>query len=657
MIKSSALATVAAEEITRHRQQLQHQQQQQTQLQRLQNSRSPQNSNSMKDAFIREEITRQHQQLQQQQQKEKEKLFAQKMHEHGTMSPEKVKQLANQFLSQRPKPTQSRTRSELTQRAASIPDLRTLGERQHLIPNDALLPPTSPSSSLSRYSDDVSGPGKHFSSFNEEIMKTKVPLAPISRPGSAELLDHPAGSVRCWNQQQRLNEAVYNYHSPTHHHRTHSPSDVEAFKRKSAIVRPWEIDEQSVGGRDDASSPFRPLPAPATAHSRPSQKQQITQQQQQQQPYIQLSASNKYKADIIHFAKQNSPALPTPSSAKGDTATPTKFRYDDVSLLQHHHHANHGQDKTSRSRLASDQSLSPTFPMPVGGGGAPKPLQPPPSTIGSRTRSDSEETVSADEVEDSGKPVAQHIPVPPPSSQIHPRSSIVAGGKPSSELDLKQKNYRERRSHSPQPSQHHMMQQQQHVPQHLQPPHNTREQHVRSPQLHPPLHSRSHHQQQQQLLDERYPLSPPLPSSSTITSEEVLHQRQRQHEYLLQQQQQQQILFHRQREEEEQRLKAAAAASAHYEELRLLHLHQQRGEPLGVSVSQHQQQYHSLHLAAAAAEEEEMAAAKSSKRRLQQKTSFLQQKKLKEQQKLLEIQHQEEYLKQVSCDASYSFFI
>lgn len=522
--------------------------------------------------------------------KERQRRFAQLMHEHGTMDPEDIKQLAYQYMPQPPK--KPKTRSELTQRAASIPDLRMHAdiERHHVFGNK---PPPS-----SRHLD------KRFTSFNEDIIKTKVPLQPISRPGSAEL-DHLSTSMSYWNQQQRLSEA----HSMSSHR--HSPSDIEAFKRKSAIVRPWEIEEQS--SREGASSPFRAHHAPVNSPHPPMQTLSTSNQhhhkkQQQphaEKPYIHLSASNKYKADIIHFAKQNSPALPM----SGDSVrSATKFRYDDVLSNEHERTKN-------RARLASDQSLSPTFPMPAGGSTgviAARQLPPPSSTM-TRTRSDSEETVSADEVDENklsinnsaSHPIVQRGPAPVQSKHLECPADL-----------LKQKSFG-----------HH----QQNLSPHLPPSSSATS--IASPQQHAQHLMLSQQQQQHarlestlspQHLEERY-------TTSRLSSREFYCQQQLDEEI----KKQQQILFHRQQRavvEEEERY------ARHEEEFRLLHLQQKREVVAGHPLSAPLPSQYQMHLdAIAAAEEEEQL----NKRR--QINFFMQQK---EQPKLLKIQ-QDEVLKQL----------
>uniref|UniRef100_A0A7M5V4E0 Nuclear receptor corepressor 1 n=1 Tax=Clytia hemisphaerica TaxID=252671 RepID=A0A7M5V4E0_9CNID len=505
--------------------------------------------------------------------------FAKRIHEHGSMSPDAINKLVSKFMRTNPKQPQSQ--SELKQRAASIPDLRPMAtDRSPYMSNK--LHPLDADPRLREH--------QRFGAFEEEILKTKVPLNPISRPGSAEL-DH-------FRNQKRLSDPLRNSRSP----------DIEmSHKRRSAIVRPWEIEEEAKRIRE-ASSPFHHThsTAPTSSHSpRPPLQQPTT------PSYIQLSASNKYKDKIIHYAKQNSPA----------PETIPKFRYDDPAI----------HDKTKeyqRQRLASDQSLSPTFPMSLGV------KQPPPSSATSlgRTRSDSEETVSADEEEINKPPPVSLLP---PSSTIttsHQQSLLMqrlkSGTQTEADLDfLKQKKYGGggAKSHSPRPpsippsssstfSSH--SQQQQHLLLQQQKQHSLME---------IPPRERSPHIAGARPHDERH----------IRTAEELRH-----HEFLRQKQLEEdakQMLFQKQRAEEDERLKQAHAHALyeeemrirqHEEELRLLHLQRQHQLP---------PPYHAVRQQPHPTEDEDL-----NKRRQQH---FLQMKK-KEQQKLQRIQLEEERLNQ-----------
>jgi len=355
--------------------------------------------------------------------KEKQRLLAQKILEHGTMSKEQIEELAkssfdnasacsptsqlvmpddlhqhhhhqqqhqqqqHQYLRNLPK--QPHGRSELTQRAASIPDLRSFNpDRQGFV-----------ASGMQQHASGISR-------FEEAIIKTKVPLAPLSRPGSAELLEN--SSYRYPKRPSSSNDFQQ--------HRSHSP-EFENLKRRAAIVRPWEIDEQP---SRESTSPFLgaqstppPPPIPAAIHSpkpppNASRQPQIHHQHplQPKASFIQLSASNKYKAEIIHFAKQHSPA----------PETNPKFRYDNVppasataeaTLSKSNNNSTERAQQFRPQRIASDQSLSPTFPMTDPALNKPSSTVTSATAIAARTRSDSEETLSADEDENKHHAQAQ----------------------------------------------------------------------------------------------------------------------------------------------------------------------------------------------------------------------------------------------------------
>ena len=155
------------------------------------------------------------------------------------MSPESINKLVSKFMRTNPKQPQSQ--SELKQRAASIPDLRPMALDRNPYMGNKLHPLDV---------DPRLRENPRFGAFEEEILKAKVPLNPISRPGSAEL-DH-------FRNQKRLSDPLRNSRSP----------DIEAYKRRSAIVRPWEIEEEA-NRRMEASSPFHHTHStpPTSSHS------------------------------------------------------------------------------------------------------------------------------------------------------------------------------------------------------------------------------------------------------------------------------------------------------------------------------------------------------------------------------------------------------
>lgn len=342
------------------------------------------------------------------QEEEKLKLFAQKFHENETMSAEMVEELVKSYFDNRPLreltppsqeehtqylrnlPRQAQSRSEVMQRAASIPDLRT---PPHGADHRGERPPYAHAKREKR----------PYQTFDGEILLSKIPLTPLSRPGSADPDKSYWAASKRPDQQPHANMAA----------------DVEAFKRKSAIVRPWEIDEQSSKER---LSPFQRTPGSSTnsISPRPVPHQPSS---SNLSPFIHLPKdSKKYKDEIIRFAKQNSSSIETLS----------KFHFDEKSQMQAAIVANSTQFRGQR--ISSDQSLSPTFPLPISTPMKPFPM---PSSIttteSTRTRSDSEETVSADE-EDQKQHETQ-----PPSIIIPQTPSKVATPPPTSSSLLMQR--------------------------------------------------------------------------------------------------------------------------------------------------------------------------------------------------------------------------
>ena len=332
--------------------------------------------------------------------KEKRRIIAEKIHEDVPMSGEMVKQLVQEVYSDKPKPRnvygsheslhqlppsataqhpspsaaaahhhylrtlprQPQSRSELNQRTASIPDLRTGFASESALQHErGIIPAHHRELFLSRQ-DLIGGPAGKFRELSGKSS---------SRPSSADLVKVPPPLVTAALQHEALSrrspslERLRQFSgSPD----SDSSSSTRGTCRASTIVRPWE------------SSSMEEEPPPKLLTTKPTPRINVQQQihptaakSEQLSPFIQLTASNKDKAQIIQMA-HNSPA----------PVDVTKFLFNEEMK---------DSNPPALRRLSSEQPLSPTFPLRL------KKPDPTPSAIVSRPRSDSEETISADEEE------------------------------------------------------------------------------------------------------------------------------------------------------------------------------------------------------------------------------------------------------------------
>ncbi|XP_057289855.1 uncharacterized protein LOC130612546 [Hydractinia symbiolongicarpus] len=370
------------------------------------------------------------------------------------------KPLREQYLRQLPH--QPKTRAEMQKRAVSIPDLRAnLG-----VTSDKYIPEiighqrirtTSGPSHKSVIPDDkhaeymprpeVNQPYHpvHGLGFDQlpKISLPDVPLEPLSRPGSAgsevsdaagidrnlygistglarkppPLTSITGGGISVASPGPRLS----NMRQVTTAFKTNL--DTEPPRRKT-IVRPWEIDTEV----SKTKTPPPPLHGPVHSglvRSSPNQSNP--------QPVIQLAAtSNQFKEQIINMAQKNSPA-PQMFPKFNFSEVPSDTRKVSTSSTTQR-----------RNPSSSELSLSPTYPMPVRSNrtdahimvNSPFPEQ----NYSTRPRSDSEETISADESE-SREPTA----IPPSSmiSQVTALSSVPKSSLLMQRLKSNQKHHKE----------------------------------------------------------------------------------------------------------------------------------------------------------------------------------------------------------------------
>ena len=276
----------------------------------------------------------------------------------------------------------------------------------------------------------------------------EVPLEPLSRPSSAELEGKfvekkvygittglarkatPLTSITGvpLHERSERQESFTLSKPPVNIHQKYSTAVVNRApikeievptKRKAAIVRPWEITGEGIKSNEPSRTGTP-------------------------QPVIHLAAtSNKYKKEIINIAQMNSPAPESFPKFNFDTeAINETYKKADKSpllevsfrsTLQAPLRMDLSSIKQKKSRSFSDQSLSPTFPLPLRKEDNFEQSTEAPA----RLRSDSEETVSADEVEQKeadqlskqpsvGKSSYNNLPPPPAEvPQVTPLSSNV----------------------------------------------------------------------------------------------------------------------------------------------------------------------------------------------------------------------------------------
>lgn len=372
--------------------------------------------------------------------------------------------LRDQYLRQLPH--QPKTHAEMQKRAVSIPDLRAnLG-----VTPDKYIPEiighqrirtTSGPSHKSVIPDDkhaeymprpeVNQPYHpvHALGFDQlpKISLPDVPLEPLSRPGSAgsevsdatgidrNLYGISTGLARKPPPLTSITGGGISVTSPGPR-LSHMRQVTTAFKtnldpeqpRRKTIVRPWEIDTEV----SKTKTPPPPLHGPihsGLVRSSPNQSNP--------QPVIQLAAtSNQFKEQIIHIAQRNSPA-PQMFPKFNFSEVPSDTRKVSTSSTTQR-----------RNPSSSELSLSPTYPMPVRTNRTDPPIMVtssfPEQNYSIRPRSDSEETISADEFE-SREPTT----IPPSStiSQVAAISSVPKSSLLMQRLKSNQKHHKEKVSY------------------------------------------------------------------------------------------------------------------------------------------------------------------------------------------------------------------
>ena len=358
-------------------------------------------------------------------------------------------------------PPKPKNIKEYQKRAASIPDLRkdissSMRENPYEFHLRHERQRTQPGNEMMQRSRDTSQNQlqmqlKSLSQQNlfekfplEQPNIQEVPLEPLSRPSSAELEGKfienkvygittglarkatPLTSITGVPLHERSErQESFTLSKPVNIRQKYSTSvvnrapikEIEApTKRKAAIVRPWEITGEGIKSNEPSRTGTP-------------------------QPVIHLAAtSNKYKKEIINIAQMNSPAPESFPKFNFDTeAINETFKKADKSPLLEVPFRNTLQaplrmDLSSvnrkKSQSFSDQSLSPTFPLPLRKEDNFEQSTEAPA----RLRSDSEETVSADEVEQKeadllskqpsvGKSSLSNLPPPAKISQVTPLSS------------------------------------------------------------------------------------------------------------------------------------------------------------------------------------------------------------------------------------------
>lgn len=359
-------------------------------------------------------------------------------------------------------PPKPKNIKEYQKRAASIPDLRKdisspmcenpydfhlRHERQRTQSGNEMMqwPRDTSQNPLQMQAKSLSQQGLFQKFALEQPNIQEVPLEPLSRPSSAELEGKfiekkvygittglarkatPLTSITGvpLHERSERQESFTLSKPPVNIHQKYSTSvvnrapikEIEApTKRKAAIVRPWEITGEGIKSNEPSRTGTP-------------------------QPVIHLAAtSNKYKKEIINIAQMNSPAPESFPKFNFDTeAINETYKKADKSpllevpfrnILQAPLRMDLSSVKQKKSRSFSDQSLSPTFPLPLRKEDDFEQSTEAPA----RLRSDSEETVSADEVEQKeadllpkqpsvGKSNLNNLPPPTEVPHVTPRSS------------------------------------------------------------------------------------------------------------------------------------------------------------------------------------------------------------------------------------------